>query len=161
MRRFFMTIPEASQLVLQASAMGKGGEIFVLDMGQQIKIVDLAKDLIRLSGFSADEIAIEYVGVRPGEKLYEELYMQNEEMLPTQHPKLKVAYHQPFSLAELHDSLDELRSLVDENDEVVRRGLCDLAIDYTPTDSAQTVDPHAPAVPETSRLPQLAIEGLS
>jgi len=89
--RFFMSIPEAAQLVLQAGLMGKGGEIFVLDMGEPVKIVDLAKDLIRLSGLSEDEIKIEFTGLRPGEKLYEELLADNEHTLPTPHPKLRIA----------------------------------------------------------------------
>jgi len=86
-----MSIPEAAQLVLQAGLMGQGGEIFVLDMGESIKIVDLARLMIRLSGKSEDEINIEYSGLRPGEKLYEEVLADAETTLPTPHPKLRVA----------------------------------------------------------------------
>ena len=89
--RYFMSIPEAAQLVLQAGLMGQGGEIFVLDMGEPVKIVDLAKQLIRLSGLTEDDIKIEYSGLRPGEKLYEELLADNEHTLPTPHPKLRIA----------------------------------------------------------------------
>ncbi|MCP5268559.1 MAG: polysaccharide biosynthesis protein [Zoogloeaceae bacterium] len=92
--RYFMLIPEAAQLVLQAGLMGKGGEIFVLEMGEPIRIADLARDMIRLSGFTEDEIAIEYTGLRPGEKLYEELLTDHEQTLPTPHPKLRVALSQ-------------------------------------------------------------------
>ncbi len=112
--RYFMTIPEASQLVLQAAAMGKGGEIFVLDMGESIRIVDLAQDLVRLSGLDPDSIDIVFTGLRPGEKLFEELYFDDEEMLPTPHPKLFVAYHRPYRLAEVNELIGELGQVVNE-----------------------------------------------
>lgn len=89
--RYFMSIPEAAQLVLQAGLMGQGGEIFVLDMGEPVKIAELAKLMIRLSGADVDRIRIEYTGLRPGEKLYEELLADDESTLPTPHPKLRVA----------------------------------------------------------------------
>jgi FlaA1/EpsC-like NDP-sugar epimerase len=89
--RFFMSIPEACQLVLQAGLMGQGGEIFVLDMGEPVKIAELAKDMIRLSGFKEDEIKISYTGLRPGEKLYEELLADDELTKATPHPKLRIA----------------------------------------------------------------------
>ena len=89
--RFFMSIPEAAQLVLQAALMGEGGEIFVLDMGEPVKITELAKLMIRLSGADEAKIRIEFTGLRPGEKLYEELLADDESTLPTPHPKLRVA----------------------------------------------------------------------
>lgn len=93
MRRYFMTIPEASRLVLQAAAMGNGGEIFVLDMGEPVEILSLAKDMIRLSGLPESAIDIVFTGTRPGEKLYEELYFSEEESVATSHPKLRAAKH--------------------------------------------------------------------
>lgn len=93
--RFFMSIPEAAQLVLQAGLMGEGGEIFVLDMGEPVKIAELARLMIRLSEANEDSIRIEYTGLRPGEKLYEELLADDESTLPTPHPKLRVAKARP------------------------------------------------------------------
>ena len=87
--RYFMSIPEAAQLVLQAGLMGQGGEIFVLDMGEPVKIVDLARDMIRLSGLAEDSVKVVFSGMRPGEKLYEELLADNEHTLSTAHPKVR------------------------------------------------------------------------
>jgi FlaA1/EpsC-like NDP-sugar epimerase len=89
--RYFMSIPEAVQLVLQAGLMGHGGEIFVLDMGEPVRIADLARDMIQLSGLSVEDIRIVYTGLRPGEKLYEEPLAQDESTLPTPHVQLRIA----------------------------------------------------------------------
>ena len=129
--RFFMTIPEASQLVLQAATMGDGGEIFVLDMGESIKIVDLARDLIALSGLEADDIEIVFTGLRPGEKLYEELYFSDEQQLPTGHSKVFCARHRPADLAALEGIFDELAHVVDESSDAVRGKLKELVPEYS------------------------------
>jgi FlaA1/EpsC-like NDP-sugar epimerase len=89
--RYFMSIPEAAQLVLQAAQLGSGGEIYILDMGEPVKIAELARQMIRLSGFSEQDIRIEFTGLRPGEKLFEEVLVDDETTLPTPHPKLRVA----------------------------------------------------------------------
>jgi len=89
MQRYFMTIPEAVQLVLQAGALGRGGEVFLLDMGEPIRIVDIATDLIRLSGLAVGtDIEITFTGMRPGEKLYEEMFFSAENVVATDHPKV-------------------------------------------------------------------------
>lgn len=112
MKRYFMTIPEACQLVLQAGSMGEGGEIFILDMGKPVKIVDLAKDLIRLSGLSPDDIEIRFTGMRPGEKLFEELSLAQESAQKTQHPKIFIGQFIPHEWEEINRQVDELRKMV-------------------------------------------------
>jgi FlaA1/EpsC-like NDP-sugar epimerase len=117
MRRYFMTIPEACQLVLQASVMGQGGEIFILDMGEPIKIVDLAKDLIHLSGFTEQEVEIVFSGVRPGEKLYEELSTLHENAEKTRHPKILIGRTQAQALSLTAAALTELGEVTKHGDD--------------------------------------------
>ena len=88
MTRYFMTIPEASRLILEAALIGQPGDLFVLDMGEPVRIVDLARDLARLAGRDPDSVAIEYIGLRPGEKLHESLFYDREAIEPTRHPKV-------------------------------------------------------------------------
>jgi FlaA1/EpsC-like NDP-sugar epimerase len=118
MRRFFMTIPEAAQLVLQAFAMGKGGEVFVLDMGESVKIVDLARDLILLSGLQPDrDIKIQFTGARPGEKLYEELNLEDEHLVPTSHTQIR-SYVSPYDVKvrQIKAYMQELQQIVNTQD---------------------------------------------
>ncbi len=124
MRRYFMLIPEACQLVMQAGALAHGGEIFLLDMGEPVKIVDLARDMIRLSGYEPDvDIKVEFTGVRPGEKLYEELLLTNENHDRTVHPKILVGRIQVVSQAEVQSALEALGGVIDADDDLVRRTL--------------------------------------
>jgi FlaA1/EpsC-like NDP-sugar epimerase len=121
MRRFFMTIPEASQLVIQAGAMGRGGEIFVLDMGDPVRIVDLATDLINLSGFRVGEdIEVRFTGVRPGEKLYEELNVDGEIHLPTSHAKIVIAKGDCHPFNDIVSLIDRLESAADSQPQTIK-----------------------------------------
>jgi FlaA1/EpsC-like NDP-sugar epimerase len=125
--RYFMLIPEAAQLVIQAGAMGNGGEIFVLDMGEPVRILDLAHDLIRLSGLRVGEdIEVQVTGLRPGEKLYEELYDSSETHERTTHPKIMVAEAERRHLLEVIRDIGHLESLVDEPNDVVKAVLAEI-----------------------------------
>lgn len=132
--RYFMTIPEACQLILQAGAMGEGGEIFILEMGIPVRIVDMAKDLIRLSGFEPDvDIKIEFVGLRPGEKLFEELITSGEGIVPTSHEKIMVLRGKSCDQERLNAAIDGLTKLAQEqNGEGIRAKLQEIVEDYTP-----------------------------
>jgi FlaA1/EpsC-like NDP-sugar epimerase len=140
--RYFMTIPEAAQLVLQAAAMGRGGEVFVLDMGQRVRIVDLARSLIQLSGLGPDEIEIVYTGLTPGERLVEELYFSDERPCRTDHPKVFSAVHRPVDAVETASLFDSLAALVDEPPAVVRARLRELVPEFCSDDRTPTEASH-------------------
>lgn len=131
--RFFMTIPEAAQLVMQAGHMGNGGEILILDMGEPVKIADLAKQMIRLSGLKEDDIQIHFVGLRPGEKLYEELISDEEHTLPTPHPKLRIAEARTVSPEDMQSLLDWISSEQIFSGEAVRERLKQWVPEYLPS----------------------------
>jgi FlaA1/EpsC-like NDP-sugar epimerase len=119
-----MTIPEACQLVLEAGAMGKGGEIFIFDMGESVKIVDLAKKMIKLSGLILDkDISIIYTGLRPGEKLYEELLANEENTIPTHHKQILIAKVKEYDFETISSSINELINLFDQqnNKSIVKK----------------------------------------
>jgi FlaA1/EpsC-like NDP-sugar epimerase len=139
--RYFMTIPEASQLVIQAGAMAKGGDVFVLDMGQSVKIMDLARRMIELSGLTVKDahnpdgdIEIEITGLRPGEKLYEELLI-GDNPKPTSHSRIMKAHEEFIPWAELEDKLKALEMALNVNDVgVIRLMMQQLVPGYTPSD---------------------------
>ena len=141
MRRYFMTIPESVQLILQAGALGKGGEVFVLDMGDPIKIADLAADLIRLSGKEVGtDIEIRFSGSRPGEKLYEELFFSSEHAAPTEHPKVLRAHNAKLSEG-VTTLVDELITAAQEgwSDDELRALLAQLVPDFDPSNAGTPV----------------------
>jgi FlaA1/EpsC-like NDP-sugar epimerase len=132
--RFFMTIPEASQLVLQAGAIAQGGEIFVLDMGSPVRIQDLAKNLIRLSGFEPDrDIKIKYTGLRPGEKLYEELMLDDEGLCRTRYDKIFIGKPGTVDRDALLQGLDRLWDVRNQDDSETVKLLLELVPTYKPT----------------------------
>ncbi len=121
--RFFMAIPEAAQLVMQASVMGAGGEIFVLDMGAPVRIVDLAKNMINLSGLSEDQIKIKFTGLRPGEKLYEEILIEGENILPTRHKKIFIANTKNISFSWVESVILWISTLPQKKEMIIKREL--------------------------------------
>lgn len=160
--RYFMSISEAAQLVLRAGYIGQGGQILVLDMGEPVRIADLARDMIRFSGFSEDEIQIVYEGLRPGEKLYEELLADDEHTLPTSHSKVRIA--QARTATGVLEDLDALlQPGIPRSDEGVRRMLMRLVPEYTPArhgatgtaDSSGVFHPTSSDVAETQPLPRI------
>lgn len=133
--RFFMTIPEATQLVLQASTMNKGSQIFVLEMGSPVKIIDLARSMIRLSGKTENEIKIQISGLRPGEKLYEELCTDQENVVPTYHEKIKIFESYKPTEQELIDWIADLKDLIQNKDELgIARAIHQFVPEWVPSE---------------------------
>jgi FlaA1/EpsC-like NDP-sugar epimerase len=133
MKRYFMTIAEASQLVMQAGAIGRGGEIFILDMGKPIKILSLAKEMIRRHGLKpGKDIAIEFSGIRPGEKLYEELACAGEQTRPTSHPKIHVWQLPRATPKQVEQMMQTLGSVTNANRNEVMQALCRCVPEYQP-----------------------------
>ena len=132
--RYFMLIPEACQLILQAGAMGKGGEIFILEMGEPVKIDSMARDLIRFSGFEPDvDIKIEYTGLRPGEKLYEELMTDLENVVSTDHKKIMVLNTNCVNMEVLNGKLDQLKAMAEARDgQAIRTLMMEMIPEYRP-----------------------------
>jgi FlaA1/EpsC-like NDP-sugar epimerase len=154
MTRYFMTIPEASQLVLQAGAMGHGGEIFLLDMGEPVKITQLAVDLITLSGLRPHEdIEIRFTGIRPGEKLFEELSITGEDASRTAHPKIGIIKKRPEDFERVCQGIARLVEIMDTASlEQIRGELKDLVPEYTPSlteEALPSTTPRAQAAPAT------------
>lgn len=144
--RFFMTIPEAVQLVLEAGSMAKGGEIFVLDMGKPVKIVDLARDLIRLSGLEPDiDIKIKLTGLRPGEKLYEELLMSEEGLTSTSHSKIFIGKPTDIDMQKLRQDLEKLKFVMNSPKEVLMELIKEIVPTYSmpATEAVATLDDDA------------------
>jgi FlaA1/EpsC-like NDP-sugar epimerase len=132
--RYFMTIPEASSLVLEAAVMGRGGEIFVFDMGQPVKIVDLARKMIQLAGLTPDrDIAIRFSGLRPGEKMYEELFKASENLLPTHHPKILKAQRCEVDLRFSERLADLVTLALTHDDEAIAARVRDIVPEYLPS----------------------------
>ena len=130
--RYFMTIPEAAQLVMQAGAMAKGGEIFILDMGEPVKILTLAEDLIKLSGYTPyEDIDIKITGLRPGEKLYEELLLSEEGLKTTEHSKIFIGQPIITEMSYLNNHLESLKQITNSGDEEeIRKELKNLVPTY-------------------------------
>ena len=142
MKRYFMTIPEASQLVMQAGAIGQGGEIFVLDMGEPIRILDLAKELIARNGLKlGDDIDIQITGVRPGEKLYEELSCDNEQIVPTPHDKIHVWQLPPAEPVQVQQAIELLSSVIYTGSESAVVALMNCVPEYRPQADESAVPP--------------------
>jgi FlaA1/EpsC-like NDP-sugar epimerase len=132
--RYFMSIPEAAQLILQAGALGNGKEIFVLDMGEPVRIADLARDLIRLNGLEPErDIPIQFIGLRPGEKLYEELITEGEKTVPTEHTKILVLQGEGYNGKALNKQIDKLLAIANKHDAVaIKKKLQEIVPEYTP-----------------------------
>lgn len=158
--RYFMTIPEASQLVLQAGSMGKGGEIFIFDMGESVKILNLAKNMIRLSGLNyPEDIDIKITGLRPGEKLYEELLANGENTLPTYHDKIMISKSRDLNYAEVKEKINQLCLANFFNESNVVRLMKDIVPEFVSNNSSfSKLD--TPNTIKTNEVPEKIISNL-
>lgn len=150
--RYFMSIPEATQLVMQAGLMGTGGEIFVLDMGEPVRIADLARDMIRLSGLQEDEIEIAFTGLRPGEKLYEELLSDDEQTLPTPHAKLRIAVARTADEAWVQALLKWISATATMDETIIKQELKMWVEEYTGDTNAVSLENTPSLAPNSATI---------